>query len=68
MKSGAGFGAGCQHGHKLEAWVAHCPGLKVVMPATPADAKGVAQICHPGSEPRQIHQRHDVLLRAGPDP
>jgi pyruvate dehydrogenase E1 component beta subunit len=41
MKSGAGFGAGCQHAHNLEAWVAHCPGLKVVMPATPADAKGL---------------------------
>jgi pyruvate dehydrogenase E1 component beta subunit len=41
MKSGAGFGAGCQHSHNLEAWVAHCPGLKVVMPGTPADAKGL---------------------------
>jgi acetoin:2,6-dichlorophenolindophenol oxidoreductase subunit beta len=41
MKTGAGFGAGCQHSHNLEAWVAHCPGLKVVMPATPADAKGL---------------------------
>ncbi len=41
MKSGAGFGAGCQHSHNLEAWAAHCPGLKVVMPATPADAKGL---------------------------
>jgi len=41
IKSGAGFGAGCQHSHNLEAWAAHCPGLKVVMPATPADAKGL---------------------------
>ena len=41
IKSGAGFGAGCQHSHNLEAWVAHCPGLKVVMPATPRDAKGL---------------------------
>ena len=41
MKSGAGFGGGCQHAHNLEAWVAHCPGLKVVMPSTPADAKGL---------------------------
>lgn len=41
MKTGAGFGAGCQHSHNLEAWVAHCPGLKVVMPATSADAKGL---------------------------
>ena len=41
MKSGAGIGAGCQHSHNLEAWAAHCPGLKVVMPATAADAKGL---------------------------
>ena len=41
MKSGAGFAAGCQHSHNLEAWVAHCPGLKVVMPGSPADAKGL---------------------------
>jgi len=41
MKCGAGFGAGSQHSHNLEAWVAHCPGLKVVMPATAADAKGL---------------------------
>lgn len=41
MKSGAGFGAGCQHAHNLEAWAAHSPGLKVVMPSTPADAKGL---------------------------
>ncbi|NQS71662.1 MAG: alpha-ketoacid dehydrogenase subunit beta [Desulfobulbaceae bacterium] len=41
MKSGAGFGAGSQHSHNLEAWVAHCPGLKVVMPGTAADAKGL---------------------------
>ena len=41
VKTGAGFGAGCQHSHNLEAWVAHCPGLKVVMPGTPADAKGL---------------------------
>jgi len=41
MKSGSGFGAGCQHSHNLEAWVCHSPGLKVVMPSTPADAKGL---------------------------
>ncbi|GHU25656.1 TPP-dependent acetoin dehydrogenase complex, E1 protein subunit beta [Betaproteobacteria bacterium] len=41
IKTGAGLGAGCQHSHNLEAWVAHSPGLKVVMPGTPADAKGL---------------------------
>lgn len=38
---GAGLNAGPQHSQSLEAWFAHVPGLKVVMPATPADAKGM---------------------------
>jgi pyruvate dehydrogenase E1 component beta subunit len=41
IKTGAGIGAGCQHSHNLEAWLTHIPGLKVVMPSTPADAKGL---------------------------
>jgi pyruvate dehydrogenase E1 component beta subunit len=38
---GAGLNAGAQHSGSLEAWAVHVPGLKVVMPATPADAKGL---------------------------
>ncbi len=41
VKTGAGFSAGCQHSHHLEVWLAHSPGLKVVYPSTPADAKGL---------------------------
>jgi pyruvate dehydrogenase E1 component beta subunit len=41
LKAGVGFGAGCQHSHNLEAWLAHIPGLKVVFASTPADAKGL---------------------------
>ncbi|NVM57876.1 MAG: alpha-ketoacid dehydrogenase subunit beta, partial [Desulfobacterales bacterium] len=41
VKAGVGFGAGCQHSHNLEALFAHSPGLKVVFPSTPADAKGL---------------------------
>ncbi len=39
--TGSGWGVGAQHNHNLEAWFVHSPGLKVVMPATPADAKGL---------------------------
>jgi pyruvate/2-oxoglutarate/acetoin dehydrogenase E1 component len=48
--NGAGRAAGPQHGQSLESWVAHVPGLKVVMPATPADAKGLlkAAVRDPG--------------------
>jgi pyruvate/2-oxoglutarate/acetoin dehydrogenase E1 component len=41
VKAGVGFGAGSQHSHNLEAWVAHSPGLKIVWPATAEDAKGL---------------------------
>ena len=39
--SGAGLNAGPQHSQSLEAWFAHVPGLKVVMPGTPYDVKGI---------------------------
>jgi len=39
--SGAGWGVGAQHNHNVEAWFVHSPGLKVVMPSNPADAKGL---------------------------
>jgi pyruvate dehydrogenase E1 component beta subunit len=38
---GAGRRAAAQHSQSLHAWFCHIPGLKVVMPATPADAKGL---------------------------
>lgn len=40
---GAGRGTGPQHGQSLEAWLAHVPGLKVVWPSCPTDAKGLLQ-------------------------
>jgi 2-oxoisovalerate dehydrogenase E1 component len=41
MPTGAGVGAGPFHSQSNEAWFAHTPGLKVVYPSTPADAKGL---------------------------
>jgi pyruvate dehydrogenase E1 component beta subunit len=41
MPQGAGIGAAAQHSQSLEAWFMHIPGLKVVMPSTPYDAKGL---------------------------
>src|SRR5215218_2576511 len=38
---GAGTGAAAQHSQSLEAWFIHVPGLKVVMPSSPYDAKGL---------------------------
>lgn len=39
--TGAGWGVGAQHNHNIEAWFVHSPGLKVVMPSSPADFKGL---------------------------
>jgi 2-oxoisovalerate dehydrogenase E1 component len=41
MPTGAGVGAGPFHSQSNEAWFAHTPGLKVVYPSTPFDAKGL---------------------------
>ena len=39
--TGSGWCVGGQHNHNVEAWFAHAPGLKVVMPSTAADFKGL---------------------------
>jgi pyruvate/2-oxoglutarate/acetoin dehydrogenase E1 component len=41
MILGRGWGQGPQHSQCLHSWFAHIPGLKVLMPATPYDAKGM---------------------------
>ncbi len=41
MQEGGRVSVGCQHSQCLEALYCHIPGLKVVMPSTPADAKGL---------------------------
>ncbi|MDQ7829092.1 MAG: alpha-ketoacid dehydrogenase subunit beta [Armatimonadota bacterium] len=66
--AGAGTGAAAQHSGSLEAWFAHVPGLKVVAPATPADAKALllAAIADPNPV---IVVEHKLLYRTrGPVP
>ncbi len=41
MPTGGGVGAGPFHSQSNEAWFVHTPGLKVVYPSTPMDAKGL---------------------------
>lgn len=41
MATGGGRQLAAQHSHSLEGWYAHVPGIKVLAPATPADARGM---------------------------
>ena len=41
MSTGAGRQLAAQHSHSLEGWYAHVPGLRVIAPATVADARGM---------------------------
>ncbi len=66
--AGTGRGAAAQHSQSLEAWHAHVPGLKVVMPSTPYDAKGL-MISSIRDENPVIFIEHKILYRAtGPVP
>jgi pyruvate dehydrogenase E1 component beta subunit len=65
---GSGTGAAAQHSESLEAWFAHVPGLKVVAPSTPADAKGLLVSAIRDDNP-VIFVEHKLLYRTkGPVP
>ena len=53
-------GIAAQHSQSLEAWFAHVPGLRVVMPSTPADAKGLLKFALRGEDP-VIFLEHKLL-------
>lgn len=49
--AGAGMQFGAQHSELLESWLCHIPGLKVVMPSNPGDAKGLLVSCIEDDDP-----------------
>lgn len=69
MPTGAGVGAGPFHSQSNEAWFTHVPGLKIVYPSTPQDAKGllIAAINDPNPV---LYFEHKALYRSitGPVP
>ncbi|MGQ9686300.1 MAG: alpha-ketoacid dehydrogenase subunit beta, partial [Thiobacillaceae bacterium] len=68
MPAGSGTGAAAQHSQSLEAWFVHVPGLKVVMPATPYDVKGLLLGAIADDNP-VIFVEHKLLYRTkGPVP
>jgi 2-oxoisovalerate dehydrogenase E1 component len=66
---GGGIGAGPFHSQSPEAWFCHVPGLKVVVPGTPADAKGLIRSAIEDDNPVLFFE-HKALYRSmrGPVP
>ena len=63
MPTGAGVGAGPFHSQSNEAWFTHTPGLKVVYPAFPADAKGLLAAAIEDPNPVMFFE-HKALYRS----
>jgi pyruvate/2-oxoglutarate/acetoin dehydrogenase E1 component len=66
---GAGIGAGFHHSQSFEAWLAHVPGLKVIMPSDPADVKGLLKSAVRDNDP-VMFMEHKLLYKrmSGPVP
>jgi pyruvate dehydrogenase E1 component beta subunit len=65
---GSGTGAAAQHSQSLEAWLGHVPGLKVVQPATPHDAKGLLLAALDDPDPVMIFEHKLLYKSKGPVP
>ena len=60
MPGGGGAQRGAQHSQFFESWYAHVPGLKVVMPGTPYDAKGMLKAAIRDDDP-VVFVEHELL-------
>lgn len=65
---GGGRQFGAQHSQSLEAWLMHVPGLKVVVPSTPQDAKGLLTTCIFDDDPCIVMETMSLLFTRGPLP
>ena len=68
MPAGSGTGAAAQHSQSLEAWFAHVPGLKVLQPSTPHDAKGMLLAAIEDPDPVLIFEHKMLYKMKGPVP
>jgi pyruvate dehydrogenase E1 component beta subunit len=66
MPGGAGHQLAAQHSHSLEAWYTHVPGLKVVSPATPYDAKGLLKTAIRDDDPVIFLECEGLYAKKGP--
>ncbi|MCE5328881.1 alpha-ketoacid dehydrogenase subunit beta [bacterium] len=67
-QGGAGRGIAAQHSQSLEAWFYHIPGLKVVMPATSYDVKGLLKTAIRDNDPVVFIEHKMIYLNKGPVP
>ena len=65
---GAGFGAAAQHSDSVYSIFAHYPGLKCVVPATPADAKGLMKAAIRDDDPVVVFENKTLYDTKGPVP
>ena len=66
--SGVGGGAGGQHSDMVEAWFAHTPGLKVVVPSNPADQYALLKSCIFDDDPCIFIETTMIMRGSGPAP
>src|SRR5665647_264550 len=67
-QGGSGTGIAAQHSQSLEAWFYHIPGLKVVMPSTPYDVKGLLKTAIRDNDPVVFIEHKTLYLSKGPVP
>lgn len=65
---GAGHQLGAQHSQNFDVYFAYCPGLQVVCPATPADAKGMLKSAIRGNNPVMFIENLALYNTIGPVP
>jgi pyruvate/2-oxoglutarate/acetoin dehydrogenase E1 component len=68
LPAGSGTGAAAQHSESLESWFVNVPGLKVVAPATPYDAKGMLLAALADNNPIMFVENKLLYKAKGPVP
>ena len=68
IRTTTGHHGGPQHSKSLEAWITHVPGIKVVFPSTPHDAKGLLKTAIRDDNPVMVFESRHLYFDTGPVP